>query len=90
MGHLRRAPLIPVLPSAPTGDETVRPGRGVLLRFPDLLADAARNAAWDDLLAHADHAWTWRDQDSLTALAVCLLRVARDVMPEWTGPEPNA
>ena len=89
MGYLRRAPLIPVPPIAPTGDETVRRGRGVLLRFPDLFADAAHNAAWDDLLAHAGQAWTWRDRDSLSALAVCMLRLARDVVPEWSGPETD-
>lgn len=80
---------MPVLRIAPTGDETVRPGRGVLLRFPGLFADAARNAAWDDLLAHAGQAWTWRDRDSLSALAVCLVRLARDIGPEWTGPETD-
>jgi hypothetical protein len=88
MGCRRRRPLIAVSPVAPTG-ETVRSGLGVLLRFPELSADAPRNAAWDDLLAHADRAWTWRDPDSLAALAVCLLRLARDVVPEWMGPDTD-
>jgi len=66
----------------------------VLLRFPDLLADGPlddglRNAAWDDLLALTDRAWTWRDPDSLSALAVCFLQLARDVMAEWAGSEAD-
>ena len=86
MGYRRRAPLVAVSPVAPTG-ETVRSGKGVLLRFPELSADAPRNAAWDDLLAHAGRAWTWRDPDSLSALAASLLRVAGDVAREWSDPE---
>ena len=88
MGRGQRAPLIPVSPLTPT-DETVRSGRGMLIRFPGLVADAPRDDAWDDLLAHADRAWTWRDPDSLSALAGCLLRLARDFLPEWTGPETD-
>jgi len=61
----------------------------VLLRFPDISGDARRDAAWDDLLAHADRAWTWRDRDSLVVLAVSLLRVAREVAPEWVDPEAD-
>ena len=86
MGYRRRAPLVAVPPVSLTG-ETVRSGGGVLLRLPDLSADAPRNAAWDDLLARADRAWTWRDPDSLSALAACLLRLAEDVVREWGGPE---
>jgi len=89
MERRRPALLIPVPPSVPTGEGTVRSGRAVVLRFPDLLADVRRNAAWDDLLARADRAWTWRDRDSLSELAVCLLQLARDVVPEWTGPETD-
>jgi len=86
MQRQRRTRLVAVLPIAPTRrDMTVRPGRGVLLRFPDPSVDVLRNTAWDDLLTHADEAWTRRDRDSLTALAVCLVRVARDIVPEWTG-----
>ena len=86
MEFRRRAPLVAVSPVSPTG-ETGRSGSGVLLRLPDLSADAPRNAAWDDLLARADRAWTWRDPDSLSALAACLLRLAEDVVREWGGPE---
>lgn len=88
MGFRRRAPLILVSPVAPV-HETVGSGRGVLLCFPELSADAPRNAAWDDLLAHADRAWTWRDPESLNALAACLLRLADDVVWEWSGPETD-
>jgi hypothetical protein len=67
----------------------------VLLHFPDLvtdgpLADGPRNAAWDDLLALADGAWTWRDRDTLSALAECFVQLARDVMVEWAVPEADA
>jgi hypothetical protein len=79
--------LVPLPPAAPPGAETVRPGRGVLVRLPDLSADAARNAAWDDLLACADWAWTFRDPDSLSAVGICLLQLARDVLPEWGDAE---
>ena len=89
MGYSRRPPLTSVRPVAPKGDETGRPSRGVLLRFPDISGDARRDAAWDDLLAHADRAWTWRDRDSLVVLAVSLLRVAREVAPEWVDPEAD-
>jgi hypothetical protein len=91
MGCRRRALVIPFPQGeSPRGREPLHSGPGVLLQFPDLSADAPRNAAWDDLLANVQQAWTWRDPDSLTALAVCLLRVARDVMPEWAAPETKA
>ena len=91
VGCLTRVRRIPVLPIAPARDIAVRPARGVLLRFQHFPGrspadDAPRNAAWDDLLALADRRWTWRDPDSLSALAVCLVRLARDVAAEWPVP----
>jgi hypothetical protein len=62
----------------------------VLVRLPDLSADAVRNAAWDDLLASAHWTWTFRDPDSLSALGIRLLHLARDVLPEWADPETDA
>ena len=61
---------------------------GVLLRFPDLSGNARRDAAWDDLLAYAEQAWTSRDSHSLV-LAVTLLRLAREAAPERVGSETN-
>jgi hypothetical protein len=95
MGRPRRVRPVPVVPFAPTRDVAVRPVRGVLLRFPAILADGppddgARNAAWDDLLALVDRAWTWRDPDSLSAVEACFLQLARDVTAEWAGPEADA
>jgi hypothetical protein len=85
MQRRRRAPL-GTLPIAPARRVANVRRRGVLLRFPGRPVDRLRDAAWDDLLAHAGDAWTCRDRDSLMALAVCLLRLARDVLPERTGP----
>jgi hypothetical protein len=90
MGHGPCARLIPLPRAAPPGAETVRPGRGVVVRLPDFSGDAARNAAWDDLLASADWAWTFRDPDSLSALGIRLLQLARDVLPEWADPQTDA
>ena len=90
MGHRPCARLIPLPRTASPGAETVRPGRGVLVRLPDFSGDAARNAAWDDLLVSADWAWTFRDPDSLSALGIRLLQLARDILPEWADPETEA
>ena len=94
MRNRRRVRRVRVLPTAPTRDTAVPPVRGVLLRFPNLVADGPlddgpRNAAWDDLLALTDRAWTRRDRDSLSALAVCFLQLAREVVVEWPGPESD-
>ena len=97
MGNRRRilrVRRVPVLPIARTRDAAVPPVRGVLLRFPTLppdgpLDDGARNAEWDELLALSDQAWTRRDRDSLSALAVCFLQLARNVLAEWAGPEAD-
>lgn len=90
MGHRRRASVIPLRPvEGAAGLQAAHLSSGVLLRFPDLRTDARRDAVWDDLLSCAHQAWTWRDRDSLSELALCLLQLARDVLPEWTGPEKN-
>jgi hypothetical protein len=90
MGRRRHVPRSPVPPIARSDDDTLRRGRGVILRFPSPRAGAPRNAAWDDLLALAQRAWACRDPDSLSAVAACVLRLAGDIAPEWTGRAKDA
>jgi hypothetical protein len=52
--------------------------------FADDDPDANRNAAWDELLALVDKAWTWRDPDALGEIESCLLRLGLVVEAEWS------
>jgi len=47
-------------------------------------ADEAANAAWDDLMHSALRAWTWRDPDTLRALADAIDRVRPWVDRDWS------
>jgi hypothetical protein len=45
--------------------------------------EAMRNAAWDELLRLAIHAWSWRDPDSLTMLGDALSSVRIEAERDW-------
>ena len=47
-------------------------------------ADDAPNAAWDDLMHTALRAWTWRDPDTLSALADAIAFVRPYVDRDWS------
>jgi hypothetical protein len=46
--------------------------------------DEAANAAWDDFMHAALRAWTWRDPDTLGALADAIARVRPWVDRDWS------
>lgn len=45
--------------------------------------EAQRNAAWDELLRLAIHAWSWRDPESLANLRGQLGTVSAEVELDW-------
>ena len=75
-------------PGGPPPGRGARPGTGrpaaVYRPFASDDPDAKRNAAWDELLAVVDKAWTWRDPDTLNEIESCLLRLGLVVESEWT------
>ncbi|HWP64821.1 MAG TPA: hypothetical protein VNO26_02775 [Candidatus Limnocylindria bacterium] len=48
------------------------------------VADEAPNAAWDDLMHAALRAWSWRDPESLDALADAIESVRPWVERDWS------
>jgi len=46
--------------------------------------DEAANAAWDDVMHAALRAWTWRDPDTLRALADAIARVRPWIDRDWS------
>ncbi len=46
--------------------------------------DLDRNAEWDQLIQLVEDAWTWRDPDSLDALAESLRVLRAKVVREWS------
>jgi len=45
--------------------------------------EARLNAEWDRLLQLAEDAWTWRDPQTVAAVALCLMRLGQRVLEEW-------
>ena len=52
-------------------------------RLSELQRDAGLNAIWDELLAGAKEAWSWRDPESLLALEGCIERLRKSVFEDW-------
>ena len=87
MGRETRDTIVP-FPGGPKPGRPARPGTGrpaaVYRPFATDDPDEKRNAAWDELLALVDKAWTWRDPDTLGEIESCLLRLGLVVEAEWT------
>jgi len=52
-------------------------------RLEELRQDAGLDAAWNELLAAAEEAWSWRDPETLRALEACLTRLRAPVLRDW-------
>jgi len=53
-------------------------------RLEELRQDAALDAAWNEFLAAAEEAWSWRDLETVRVLETCLARVKTPVLGDWS------
>jgi hypothetical protein len=63
---------------------TAGPDGAVVRLWAERDLDAWRNHAWNRLLMLAEHAWTWRDPESLEEFEDCLLRLSLTVESDWS------
>jgi hypothetical protein len=52
-------------------------------RLEELRQDAALDTAWNEFLAAAEEAWSWRDPETLRVIEDCLRRLKTPVLRDW-------